>query len=107
MRREGDAVAAGELVELDIRALGFLVDGELQLSVRLGGGADGEESQAFLHLPLMRAGDAGGRIDRGAGADMKLVAFDVADDGVAGEPIKLVIASGGNAKSGTFYIWTG
>lgn len=26
---------------------------------------------------------------------------------VAGEPIKLVIASGGNAKSGTFYIWTG
>jgi hypothetical protein len=26
---------------------------------------------------------------------------------VAGEPIKLVIFSGGNAKSGTFYIWTG
>jgi hypothetical protein len=26
---------------------------------------------------------------------------------VAGEPIRLVIANGGNAKSGTFYIWTG
>jgi hypothetical protein len=63
MRFEADGVAILEVLQVDIGALGLLVYRVLDLAVGLVGGADIEQLEVFLYFPLVRAGDAGGRID--------------------------------------------
>src|SRR5262245_51291526 len=82
VRLEADGLAIGEILEVDVGALGLLVDRELNLAVGLGSGADIEQLERLLHFPLVRARDARRRVDHRAGAHLVFLAVDVAHGGV-------------------------
>src|SRR6185503_6211825 len=103
MRFETDGVAIFQVLQINVGALGLLVHGVLDLAVGLVGGADVEQLEIFLHFPLVRAGDASGRIDDGARAHRKLLAVEIAhgrmtrDHVIAGldrVPMKLLVGAG-------------
>src|SRR5262245_37578832 len=82
MGLEADPAALRELVEVDEGPFGVLVHGELHLAVGLRRRAHGEEREAFLDLPLVRARDARRRVNEAAGAYLELLALDVPHGGV-------------------------
>src|SRR5687768_3953109 len=83
MRLEADRLAIREILEIDVRALGRLVDRVLDLLVGLVGCADVEELERIFHFPFVRPRDARRRVDDRARADLELFAFEVAHGRVA------------------------
>src|SRR6185436_4557625 len=103
MGLEADRLAIGEVLHVDIRAHGLLVDRVLYLAVGLVGGADIEQLQRFLDLPFVRACDAWRGVDHRTRTHFELLAFHIAHRGVAGDdvvarfdrvPVELLVGTG-------------
>ena len=87
VRFETHCFHAIEFVHVDGRDARIAIDGELHAAMAVVGGADRQQLEAVLHLPLVRTGQTRRRVNRIAGADLVFLAGEVAHDRVARQHI--------------------